>query len=167
MGRTGVLPSRDLQTGVLPDVGTALDSVLQRIGLGGILLSLHQQPALIAGIGEHLEYGIEVHVAVTGDGESTDLANHYQIDNTSSALLTETADAGAEYLDCYNAGIPAAVWAAAGLTERREDDGVIIPNYLTPPLQQNTEYYYFTNQPDGFVLFKADGDQDRPNLPCD
>ena len=34
-----------------------------------------------------------------GDGESTDLANHYQIDNTSSALLTETADAGAEYLD--------------------------------------------------------------------
>lgn len=76
-------------------------------------------------------------------------------------------DAGAEYLDCYNAGIPAAVWAAAGLTERREDDGVIIPNYLTPPLRQNTEYYYFTNQPDGFVLFKADGDQDRPNLPCD
>ena len=76
-------------------------------------------------------------------------------------------NAGAEYLDCYNAGIPAAVWAAAGLTERREDDGVIIPNYLTPPLRQNTEYYYFTNQPDGFVLFKADGDQDRPNLPCD
>lgn len=35
----------------------------------------------------------------TGDGESTDLANHYQIDNTSSALLTETADAGTEYLD--------------------------------------------------------------------
>ena len=31
--------------------------------------------------------------------------------------------------------------------------------------RQNTEYYYFTNQPDGFVLFKADGDQDRPNLP--
>lgn len=35
----------------------------------------------------------------TGDGESTDLANHYQIDNTSSALLTETVDAGTEYLD--------------------------------------------------------------------
>ena len=35
----------------------------------------------------------------TGDSESTDLSNHYQIDNTSSALLTETADAGTEYLD--------------------------------------------------------------------
>lgn len=31
------------------------------------------------------------------DGE--DLSGHYQIDNTSSALLTETADAGAEYQD--------------------------------------------------------------------
>ena len=40
-----------------------------------------------------------VQTDTTGDGESTNLANHYQIDNTSSALLTETADAGAEYLD--------------------------------------------------------------------
>ena len=72
--------------------------------------------------------------------------------------------AGAEYIDCYNAGIPAAVWQAAGFTERVEGDGCIIPNYLTPPLRENTEYYYFTNKPENFVLFKADGDQDRPNL---
>ena len=32
-------------------------------------------------------------------GADGDLADHYQIDNTSSALLTETADAGTEYLD--------------------------------------------------------------------
>ena len=43
-------------------------------------------------------------------------------------------------------------------------DGCIIPNYLTPPVHENTEYYYFTNKPENFVLFKADGDQDRPNL---
>ena len=30
---------------------------------------------------------------------SNDLADHYQIDNTSSALLTETADAGQSYQD--------------------------------------------------------------------
>ena len=72
--------------------------------------------------------------------------------------------AGAEYMDCYNAGIPADVWLAAGFTERVEGDGCIIPNYLTPPLHENTEYYYFTNKPENFVLFKADGDQDRPNL---
>lgn len=72
--------------------------------------------------------------------------------------------AGAEYMDCYNAGIPADVWLAAGFTERVEGDGCIIPNYLTPPVHENTEYYYFTNKPESFVLFKADGDQDRPNL---
>ena len=65
------------------------------------------------------------------------------------------------------AGIAPQVWAAAGFRERLEGDGVVIPNYLTPPLHANTEYYYFTNQPEGFVLFKADGDQDRPNLPCE
>ncbi len=67
--------------------------------------------------------------------------------------------AGAEYMDCYNAGIPADVWLAAGFTERIEGDGCIIPNYLTPPLHENTEYYYFTNKPESFVMFKADGDQ--------
>lgn len=76
-------------------------------------------------------------------------------------LLAET---GAEYLDCYNAGIPPEIWAQTGLTERLEEDTVVIPNYLTPPLYENTEYYYFTNLPQDFVMFKADGDQDRPNL---
>ena len=70
----------------------------------------------------------------------------------------------AEYMDCYNVGIPPDIWNAAGLTERTETSKAIIPNYLTPPLYENTEYYYFTNTSDHFVLFKADGDQDRPNL---
>ena len=74
---------------------------------------------------------------------------------------------GAEYMDCYNAGIPADLWRQAGFCERREGDGSIIPNYLTPPLRENTEYYYFTSAPEQFVLFKADGDQDRANLPCE
>lgn len=80
------------------------------------------------------------------------------------ALDSILRHAKAEYMDCYNVGIPVEIWQAAGFTERVEGDGCIIPNYLTPPLQENTEYYYFTNTPENFVLFKADGDQDRPNL---
>ncbi len=129
---------------------------------------------------------------------------------------------GAEYTDCYCAGIPAETFAAAGFTERKAalskkgkkgkhakanadntphtqaqtdtpskgsdaqgigertqseggDAGItcptetaseaIVPNYLTSVLQQNTEYFYFTNQPEGFTMFKADGDQDRPPAP--
>lgn len=83
------------------------------------------------------------------------------------ALDALLQSAGAEYMDCYNAGIAPRFWRAAGFCERAEGDGTVIPNYLTPPLRQNTEYYYFTNKPDNFVMFKADGDQDRPRLPCD
>ncbi len=74
-------------------------------------------------------------------------------------------ESGAEYADCYCAGLPAATMAAAGFAERREDCPNILPNYLTPPLYENTEYYYFTSDPANFMMFKADGDQDRPNLP--
>ncbi|MFI3169036.1 MAG: hypothetical protein R3Y06_03725 [Faecalibacterium sp.] len=71
---------------------------------------------------------------------------------------------GAEYTDCYCAGIAPEHFAAAGLYERTAQGSEIVPNYLTPVLNANTEYFYFTNLPDGFTMFKADGDQDRPNL---
>ena len=71
---------------------------------------------------------------------------------------------GAEYADCYCAGISAAQMASAGFCQRTETDANILPNYLTPPLYENTEYYYSTTESDRFLLFKADGDQDRPNL---
>ncbi len=72
---------------------------------------------------------------------------------------------GAEYTDCYCAGIAPEIFAAAGFTERREDSKEIVPNYLTSVLARNTEYFYFTNLPEGFTMFKADGDQDRPAAP--
>ncbi len=68
----------------------------------------------------------------------------------------------AEYTDCYCAGIAPEFFAAAGFTERPENSAEVVPNYLTSVLQRNTEYFYFTNRPEGFTLFKADGDQDRP-----
>lgn len=74
------------------------------------------------------------------------------------------AEYGAEYADCYCAGVPEEAMAAAGFCARGEDDANIVPNYLTPPLYENTDYYYFTWDPEDFTMFKADGDQDRPNL---
>ena len=77
------------------------------------------------------------------------------------------AQSEAEYAELYCAGVPAPVLAAAGFCERREGDMNILPNYVTPPVFENTDYYYFTSRPENFVLFKADGDQDRPNLPAE
>ena len=54
----------------------------------------------------------------------------------------------------------------AGFVKRYGDEN-IIPNYLNPLLQKNIDYYFFTTDRQGFTMFKADGDQDRPNLPAD
>lgn len=70
----------------------------------------------------------------------------------------------AEYADCYCAGVSATLMHQAGFSVRDENSDNTIPNYLNPPLYENTEYYYCVNQPMDFMLFKADGDQDRPNL---
>lgn len=73
---------------------------------------------------------------------------------------------GAEYAECYCAGLAPELFYRAGFCQRAEGDANILPNYIQPPLFENTEYYYFTSRPENFVLFKADGDQDRPNLPA-
>lgn len=70
----------------------------------------------------------------------------------------------AEYADMYCYGICPKTMAKAGFCERVRDDENIIPNYLNPPLYENTEYFFFTSQNKGFTMFKADGDQDRPNI---
>lgn len=81
-----------------------------------------------------------------------------------TALAALLAEYNAEYADLYCVGIADDTAHAAGFCKRDEKDPNIIPNYLSPPLLENTDYYYFTNQPESFTMFKADGDQDRPNV---
>ncbi len=70
----------------------------------------------------------------------------------------------AEYADCYCYGIGEETFAKIGFCARSEQDENIIPNYLTPPLYENTEFYFFTTDSENFTMFKADGDGDRPNV---
>lgn len=91
-----------------------------------------------------------------------DSAFFAQLGNAIAALMERE---NAEYADFYCVGIPTETLHSAGFTERLENDSNIIPNYLTPLLQENIDFYYFTNTPENFTLFKADGDQDRPNIP--
>lgn len=78
--------------------------------------------------------------------------------------LVEEYDA--EYLDLYCWGLADESLTGAGFTERKENDETVIPHYLDPPLYKNVDFYLFTSDPAGFVMFRADGDQDRPNIPC-
>lgn len=66
-----------------------------------------------------------------------------------------------EYVDCYETGLSADMFLDAGWRRVKNSD-VIIPNYFAPFVQQNIDIRYFTSDPE-IVLFKGDGDQDRPS----
>jgi hypothetical protein len=68
---------------------------------------------------------------------------------------------GAEYVDCYEVGICDEIFQEGGWL-KVESSGNIIPNYFAPFVQENIDIYYFSTDSD-IVLFKGDGDQDRPN----
>lgn len=71
----------------------------------------------------------------------------------------------AEYVDCLNSGIDDAVFKKMGF-EKLDLDGTetIIPNYFEPYEQENVKIFYAYNGGENFTIFKADADQDRPNL---
>ena len=66
-----------------------------------------------------------------------------------------------EYVDVYEAGINAEIFIEGGW-EKVNDEGNIIPDYFAPFEQKNVNIY-FSMSDNTAVLFKGDGDQDRPN----
>lgn len=68
-----------------------------------------------------------------------------------------------EYIDFYEYGIPDNVMLQAGFIEN-DNIGNIIPNYFEPFEAKNVVINFCTEDKDGFVIFKGDGDQDRPNF---
>lgn len=72
-----------------------------------------------------------------------------------------------EYIDFVEVGIDSSVLMEAGFVNRREYKNVIVPNYFEPFLQENVDldYAYKTIMPHTkAIFFKADADQDRPNI---
>jgi hypothetical protein len=67
-----------------------------------------------------------------------------------------------EYVDFYCYGFDGRYLESAGFIERMEDDSNIIPNYFYPLVQKNIEIYCTVASKETLV-FKGDGDQDRPN----
>lgn len=82
----------------------------------------------------------------------------YNVTAEIDRLLIET---GAEYADIYEAGLSDVEMLQAGW-KKVHGSGNIIPNYFSPFVQENIDINYMA-QEERIVLFKADGDQDRPN----
>ena len=66
-----------------------------------------------------------------------------------------------EYADCYETGVDDKVFSAGGWLSV-SDSGNIMPDYFAPFEQRNIDIYYMS-EIDGVILFKGDGDMDRPN----
>lgn len=66
-----------------------------------------------------------------------------------------------EYVDCYEAGIEDIMMEEAGW-KKVEEDGNIIPDYFYPFEHRKVDIHFSTSSLNA-VLFKGDGDQDRPN----
>jgi hypothetical protein len=82
-----------------------------------------------------------------------------QLQQELAALIDKN---GYEYIDIYCKGIGSNALRQGGFLHKDAQDPNILPNYFEPFLQQNVDIWYSLSDDDA-VLFKADGDQDRPN----
>lgn len=73
---------------------------------------------------------------------------------------------GAEYIDFLNIGLSAEYLRACGFRVRRDGDGVVVPQYFEPfvPENRDIQYAFKSSLELPWLIFKGDGDQDRPNV---
>lgn len=73
----------------------------------------------------------------------------------------------AEYADLLNFGLPIEFMKQAGFELKEPEGDAVVPDYFEPFEQRNVVKRFVFKPPSGgnFMLFKADADQDRPNLP--
>ena len=68
---------------------------------------------------------------------------------------------GYEYIDMMVSDIPEEVMSRSGFSLLDPDGDVVIPNYFQPFVRENIKVHYQKSH--DIVIFKADGDQDRPS----
>lgn len=73
---------------------------------------------------------------------------------------------GCEYVDVVQFGIDVDALHAVGFVDRQVMPGLIIPNYFEPLSLMNVEVSFALRASGDLPvrLFRADSDQDRPNL---
>ena len=78
-------------------------------------------------------------------------------------LVQEMQQNGDEYIDLLSWGLNGDQIKEIGFTDRRELADCVVPEYFSPFSQTNVDRWLFTNLPETEIIYKGDGDQDRPN----
>lgn len=88
-----------------------------------------------------------------------------QLPSAYGAVQQLLRDENAEYIDCMNYGIDPEVFRRIGFSELDPDSkDTIVPNYFEPFVKRNVRLECVHTPGKAFVIFKGDGDQDRPNI---
>jgi hypothetical protein len=80
-----------------------------------------------------------------------------------SLVLEQIRTAGAEYADVYNWGIDPDLFARAGFLRIDPDGDDVVPDHFEPFEASNIRLRFAIKSDRPVVLFKGDGDQDRPS----
>ena len=79
------------------------------------------------------------------------------------SLVQEMQQNGDEYIDLLSWGLDGSQIKEIGFTDCRELTDCVVPEYFSPFSQTNVDRWLFTNLPETEIIYKGDGDQDRPN----
>ncbi len=87
------------------------------------------------------------------------------MDNINASVQQLLVSENAEYIDCLNHGIDPKYFHQLGFKEAKIDRDTILPEYFDPFEQRYVpmEFCYLADKDVNYVIFKGDGDQDRPN----
>ena len=78
-------------------------------------------------------------------------------------LVLEMQQNEDEYIDLLSWGLDSNQLNEAGLVNCRDFADCVVPEYFSPFNQTNVDRWLFTNLPETEIIYKGDGDQDRPN----
>jgi hypothetical protein len=78
-------------------------------------------------------------------------------------LVQEMLLNGDEYIDLLSWGLDGSQLNEAGFANCREFTDCVVPEYFSPFSQATVKRWLFTNLPNTEIIYKGDGDQDRPN----
>lgn len=91
------------------------------------------------------------------------IGKHQTFAETGEYWQAQMEEHGYEYVDFYEFGMDDKILNDAGFLCRKDGDLNVIPNYFEPFLRENVEIWVHYKY-NGTTFFKADCDQDRPNL---
>lgn len=89
------------------------------------------------------------------------LGNYDLIKGFTAKVDNILCESNCEYIDCYIAGVEKNIFTDFGWSDIDETEDTI-PNYFAPFERRNNDIYY-SCKPNGIIILRGDGDQDRPN----